>query len=218
MPVLERLPFWTFAEDGDCSNGEDKMSLVACKECGNNLSSTAPACPTCGATIAIAAPPKPFLRQTIGRGEGVAYLVVVAAMIGWLFSMGGDRPPQTAVAIHAVTPPSEHAYKFVTPDGYVYVDANLGLVADGRRNVLVKYLGQPINEEYRFRFEGSPAYVVTCYSPCKQARRIVYLPGTIDIVEDIAFIVTPGSVLDRAAHDAIAGVLIPELTRPLDAH
>lgn len=64
------------------------MSLIQCKECGNQVSSKAQTCPKCGARIA---------RKPMGCGALVGVVLLGALALGAVMSMMGPKtPPQPA--------------------------------------------------------------------------------------------------------------------------
>lgn len=60
------------------------MALVKCKECGNDVASSAPACPKCGAPV----PPPPGATKRVAQGVGIGCggLIVLLVAIGFIAS------------------------------------------------------------------------------------------------------------------------------------
>ena len=55
------------------------MALIACKDCGTEVSTSATACPKCGWIL-----PKAnwFLRIILALGAGFAFIMIVGSMVG----------------------------------------------------------------------------------------------------------------------------------------
>lgn len=121
------------------------MALLACRECGKQISSEAPACPHCGAPRAIAAPPPPSPPQTSGCAKfalGLVIFVVAAMVIGNWQQRQKERegeaiksamtPEQRAAADRAAA--AEAAQKTRKEAGFRKVVAALLAIRDANRN------------------------------------------------------------------------------------
>lgn len=69
------------------------MALVACHECGHNISTTAKACPSCGA--APPPTPMPYVRPPLLTGAGWAILIcgLSAGLLVLLLLIAAMREP-----------------------------------------------------------------------------------------------------------------------------
>jgi hypothetical protein len=80
------------------------MALIKCKECGNEVSSTAKTCPQCGAQVA---------RKPIGCLAGfvvIVLLLIVGQKIVSLFKFD-TRPHDARIVKEAIRPPGAGPYK-----------------------------------------------------------------------------------------------------------
>jgi hypothetical protein len=82
------------------------MALIKCRECKNEVSTSAKTCPKCGAKVK-----KP--HSVIG---GIFAVIFVVLMIG-LISAGGEKPPQSAETVAKPAAASSGALASVEPAG-----------------------------------------------------------------------------------------------------
>jgi hypothetical protein len=76
------------------------MALMKCKECGNDVSTSASVCPKCGAPVVLA----PGAAKRIAKGVGYAFAgLIVLTVIGTI--VGGKKPESAAAGYVPVGTP-----------------------------------------------------------------------------------------------------------------
>lgn len=79
------------------------MALIKCAECGNEISSLAPACPKCGAPKVLADPISPQPRaKTTTRGKVVAGIFVVLGLVAIFAPKKESAQPVEQAAVKPV--------------------------------------------------------------------------------------------------------------------
>ncbi len=101
------------------------MGLIVCPDCGNNISSEAPACPNCGRPIKGAPPPtaSPAIAPPKKKTSGCAIVfLVVVGIVGILMYLGSSHQDESSSSDSTNAPaqpdpaPHESILK-VTPTG-----------------------------------------------------------------------------------------------------
>jgi len=204
------------------------MALVACKECGNQVSTEAASCPKCGAPPPKNVPKKLTTLQLLG---GLS--VTLAAIILLVNVFDSDKaPPSTPPAqapqpvaaseqpspLEPATddkkalppPPLPHAYSVQRDDSYGYEAA---ISEDDRKNgiaakpmMFIQYLGErDVAMQVRSLTGDGSVVIYDCDGDCKYYR----VRGIVDgqLVADETMALADGSIAAEIFYDAEAGAL-----------
>lgn len=195
------------------------MAIVACKECGGQVSDKAAACPHCGAAVAVKASP------VVRYGGGFVVVVMVLAVFGAIVGNSGqkgadqnvarapdaDRSGSPVVETPTATPAPQHNYVHKEDGEYGYQPA---ISEEESRNgvaqkplVLVRYFGNA-NDTIKLELRGGDSEaktVVACKGQCDVAKVTTYIGNIKGETQTIR--ISPQSLIGAILDDALAGEL-----------